>query len=357
MKNDLGPAEWVSASDASTLLSAGQGWRGMKVRGKLDLAGQVELPEQMTVDHLNISRWDWVKSLPRGLKARRLNVAGCKQLKTLPDDLQCSEILAQGAGLEKVPGLKVGFRIDLSQCHQLVSIGDGLSAPTMILAECAALSILPEGLEASFLDISGCMELSQWPKTGSLSIGRLNMRDCIGLGTLPTWMGPISQLNISGCVGFRTLPEWTQVTSWVDVAGTRLRSLPAGCDGALVRWRGVFINRQIAFEPESITVEQILGERNSEVRRVLLERVGYSRFLKEARAEELDQDKDPGGERRLVRVPMEGDEPLVCVMVKCPSTQRQYVLRVPPGTTTCRQAVAWIAGYDNPDDYKPLIET
>jgi hypothetical protein len=41
----------------------------------------------------------------------------------------------------------------------------------------------------------------------------------------------------------------------------------------------------------------------------------------------------------------------------CPSTGRQYIIRVPPTTPTCRHAAAWIAGFDNPDDYQPLIET
>jgi hypothetical protein len=54
---------------------------------------------------------------------------------------------------------------------------------------------------------------------------------------------------------------------------------------------------------------------------------------------------------------MKGDEDLLCVSVICPSTARQYVIRVPPTMLTCRQAVAWVAGFDNPDDYRPLIET
>ena len=77
-----------------------------------------------------------------------------------------------------------------------------------------------------------------------------------------------------------------------------------------------------------------------------------------AAAEVLDADRDPGGPRRLVRVAMgKDDEPLVCVSVVCPSTGRQYVIRVPPTTTSCHQAAAWIAGFDNPNDYHPLVET
>jgi hypothetical protein len=79
--------------------------------------------------------------------------------------------------------------------------------------------------------------------------------------------------------------------------------------------------------------------------------------MQQARAEVLDRDRDAGGERRLLRVRVEGDEDLVCVAVICPSTGRQYLLRVPPAMKTCRQAVAWTAGFAHPDDYKPLVET
>jgi hypothetical protein len=85
--------------------------------------------------------------------------------------------------------------------------------------------------------------------------------------------------------------------------------------------------------------------------------MGLERFLREAEAQVLDIDTDPGGERRLIRVPMPGDEDLVCVLVHCPSTQHRYILRVPPTLQSCRAAAAWIAGFDNPDDYCPTLET
>jgi hypothetical protein len=122
-------------------------------------------------------------------------------------------------------------------------------------------------------------------------------------------------------------------------------------------WRGVSIDRRIAFRPETITATEILETSNAELRRVLLERMGYEAFLDKAGAETLDGDRDPGGERRLLRVRIDGDEDLVCVSVICPSTGRRFVIRVPPTTRSCRQAVAWIAGFDDPDDYRPPVET
>jgi hypothetical protein len=124
-----------------------------------------------------------------------------------------------------------------------------------------------------------------------------------------------------------------------------------------LRWRGVIVDERIAFYPETITAQQILEERNVERRRVLLERLGYERFLLEAQVQVLSQDQDAGGERRLLHVPLQNDEPLVCLEVRCPSTDRRYLIRVPPTMCQCHQAAAWIAGFDNPDHYRPLIET
>jgi hypothetical protein len=68
-------------------------------------------------------------------------------------------------------------------------------------------------------------------------------------------------------------------------------------------------------------------------------------------------DTDAGGKRELLALPLPKDEPMVCVSVQCPSTGRRYLLRVPPGIQTCRQAVAWTAGFDEPDAYQPQRET
>ena len=112
-----------------------------------------------------------------------------------------------------------------------------------------------------------------------------------------------------------------------------------------------------SFQPETITVDEILAERNVERRRALLNLMGYDAFLSRADAEVLHRDEDPGGERRLLRVRQPNDEDLVCLAVYCPSTARQYILRVPPSTRTCRQAAAWIAGFDHADDFRPIAET
>jgi len=299
-----------------------------------------------------------LRVLPEGLRVRRVNVSGCTGLRELPSGLRCYELSAKHTLISTLPpDLQVEYRLDLEGCGMLNMLPPGLKVGSLILRECTALTSLPEGLDVSFLDIAGCTRLESWPQTAAVHIGRLNARGCVRLQSLPPWLTQLAQLDLSGCVNISNLPPTLTVTSWLDLANTQISWLPASARGAQIRWRGVPIDARIAFQPETITASEVLDQPNAELRRVLLERMGYDAFLSQARAQTLDTDRDKGGERRLLKVDLAGDEPLVCVSVLCPSTGRQYLIRVPPSMRTCRQAVAWVAGFDNADDYRPLVET
>jgi hypothetical protein len=148
----------------------------------------------------------------------------------------------------------------------------------------------------------------------------------------------------------------------IDVAGSGLRGLPERLSrSARILWRGVVVPPDVIFRPETLTPEQILGQRNAELRRVMLERVGLDRVLQKAKAEVVDSDRDAGGVRRLVRMALAGrfgrDRDRCYLHCQCPSTGREYLLRVPPETRTCRQAAAWLAGFEDPEAYRPVLET
>jgi hypothetical protein len=278
--------------------------------------------------------------------------------KRVPERLTCYNLDLEETPIESLPpGLVVRFRLNLRGCKNLVHLPSGLCAGSILLSGCTALPRLPERLDAFFLDISECPQITSWPAEGSLRVGRLRAQNCVGLTGLPPWLKEISQLDLRGCSGIVSLPNDLNVSSWIDIAGTGIRSLPPALAETPLRWRGVPIDERIAFRPETITAAEVLAERNAEIRRVKLERMGLDRFVADAKPQILDEDTDPGGTRRLLRVEWEGDEPLVCVLVRCPSTGRLYALRVPPQTRSCRQAVAWVAGFDNPDDYRPIAET
>ena len=295
---------------------------------------------------------------PGSLRGGRLDFSAVKEPFRLPENLRCHTLILKGTRVSTLPaGLHVDFKVDASDCAELSALPSGLKASVLLLRNCRRLSALPENLETDYLTIENCENLAHWPESAKVHVGNVNARNCRALERLPQTLGPVTSLDLAGCERIKEIPPGVQVRSWIDVAGTKIRSLPESLSKVHLRWRGVAINAQIAFFPETIDVETILTERNAELRRVLTERVGYERFLKEVRAEVLHEDTDPGGRRELLRVPLPGDEDLVCVSVRCPSTARHYLIRVPPTMKTCHQAVAWTAGFDNPDDYQPLAET
>ena len=153
------------------------------------------------------------------------------------------------------------------------------------------------------------------------------------------------------------LPDNLQFAGYLGIGETQITNLPPGFKDAELYWNNVRINEQIAFHPETLTADDVLNEPNVEVRRVMIERMGLEHFLTITNPTEHDHDTDPGGERRLLEIDMDDDEPVVVLSVHDPSTKRQYFLRVPPDMQTCHQAAAWIAGFDDPNDYRPLMET
>lgn len=356
-------SETIDATQAAKLISSGKAPDGMCVKGHLDLSGNgnfilEKLPAGLTVNSLDVSGCVELRELPADLKVRRLNVSGCKQLKALPAGLRLYELEARETPLRTVPDdLRAEFRLDLSGCAELETLPRGLKTGSLILRSCTNLEKLPEDLDVYFLDIAGCSCLAVWPERASVRVGRLSMGGCTQLKNLPPWVKDLSQLDVADCENLTELPEDLRIASWLDVGGSGLTGLPEKLRSVPLRWHNVAIDERIAFQPETIVVEEIFAEQNTERRRVLLERMGYEKFLSEAKALELDRDTDPGGVRRLLRVELPGDEPLVCLNVFCPSTGRQYMLRVPPKLRRCHAAAAWIAGFDNPDEYQPVQET
>jgi len=96
-----------------------------------------------------------------------------------------------------------------------------------------------------------------------------------------------------------------------------------------------------------ITIEDILKCSNQELKQRALKKFGYERFIQETNPEIIDKD----GENELLKI-----EDLVFVLVKDASTDRKYLLRVPPQMKTVKEAIAWTFG-KTPEEYNPIIET
>lgn len=108
---------------------------------------------------------------------------------------------------------------------------------------------------------------------------------------------------------------------------------------------GITVTERILLHSETLTVEEIQNEKNAEVRRVMIEKLGPGTYLQKAGAKLIDMDsltltgsapralmKDHFGEKWLVGT--DG------------STARVYTMAVPKNAKTCREAHQMIAGFE-----------
>lgn len=147
---------------------------------------------------------------------------------------------------------------------------------------------------------------------------------------------------------------------------------------ALYYIHGVQIPAWLIEQPEKITAKAILSEANAEVRRVMIDRMTPAKFIESAKAKIVDQDKDGLGKpRRLLRVELPDDEPLVMIEVtnstpEPDGTYRLYHLRVDPNAYNGRagkECLAAIAStwrekkagtplmFKTPEEYVLAVET
>ena len=135
---------------------------------------------------------------------------------------------------------------------------------------------------------------------------------------------------------------------------------PHADDGPFCKWRdgtalycvhGVRVPAWVIESPDLLNVARIDGERNAEVRRVMLDRFGIDRYMRESGAKVLDEcpaDHPMKGLRtaRLLRRDVEGDEAITVVDLlnstpEPDGTVKRYMIRVPPTINKAVDGLAW----------------
>ncbi len=111
---------------------------------------------------------------------------------------------------------------------------------------------------------------------------------------------------------------------------------------------GVNLPRRYWTHSEEWKAEWLITEKNAEIRRMLLQRLGYDRIIEELGAIEIDRYR----EYTLLKIDADVDvEPIHLLKMTCPSTAHIHVLRVPPDLDSAREAICWINWYIDPEDF------
>ena len=113
--------------------------------------------------------------------------------------------------------------------------------------------------------------------------------------------------------------------------------------------RGIPVAPHVIKTPERITIEEIRGERNAELRRLLRERFGETRYLAENGSVLIDVDTVPvdslvPGGRSISRALLENARGRRFLVGSDGSTRRVYHMEVPPTCRTCQQAYEALSG-------------
>jgi internalin A len=114
----------------------------------------------------------------------------------------------------------------------------------------------------------------------------------------------------------------------------------------LYSYHGVTLPKKYgAIHPHNWQAKWILSENNAEIRRVLIQRIGYDRICQELQAIQLDSWQ----EYSLLKIDNADIEPIHLLKMNCQSTGFIHALRVPPNvrsssraSLTAQEAIRWV---------------
>jgi internalin A len=99
--------------------------------------------------------------------------------------------------------------------------------------------------------------------------------------------------------------------------------------------------------PNQWQSQWLLTEENAELRRVLIEGIGYDRLIQELEAKQIDSWQ----EYELLQIDNADVEPICLLKMTCPSTGFIHALRVPPDLTSAREAIGWVNWDIDPEEF------
>lgn len=112
---------------------------------------------------------------------------------------------------------------------------------------------------------------------------------------------------------------------------------------------GVWLPKKYGkLHPREWQAQWLLEDKNAEVRRVLIQEIGYARILQELQATELDTWQEYTLVKILRRIDI---EKIHLLKMTCPSTGFVHVLRVPPNIQSAHDAIGWVNWGVDPEEF------
>jgi hypothetical protein len=166
--------------------------------------------------------------------------------------------------------------------------------------------------------------------------------------------------NIEGRLHRDDGPAYISPTLIVWYQNGMKHGVEASAFGYVAYW---FMNRLVPkkyiLEPETLTVEEVMTQSNTEVRYAGMRIVGYEKFLNSKFVKQIHEDKEKGQSLYSISGITRQPFGLVKVVNSTPEPDgsfKDYYLTVPGNLRTCKAAVAWTFGKEE-KEYQPALET
>jgi leucine-rich repeat protein SHOC2 len=180
-----------------------------------------------------------------------------------------------------------------------------------------------------------------------MSIDRLSKLTYLNLSANQLTSLPHSLANLSSLTHLNL-----NFNPWTDLSG--LQSMPKL---ATVECFEIVLKRRYWTKLSEWKSEWLLDEENVEIRRMLIEQVGYEKICAELNAIILDTWREyslieiEGVKEAIYDIEDEpiDSEPMILLKMICPSTAHLHVLRVPPEMVSAEAAITWVNHGIHPD--------
>ncbi len=274
-------------------------------------------------------------------------------------DLRCKNLMSLPNSIGNIYTLKELDITDNKLVELPSSIGNLINLKKLSLED-NYLEYLPESI-GNLINLNhlfvGVNELLYLPE----SIGNLNnlthlFLRCNSIDRLPDSFNELHNLveldlgynNIDNLpksiISFSRLVEINLEANPIDDLSI-LQALP---ELICVEFLGIYPPRRYWTKLSDWNPKWLLDEENAEIRRVLIQQVGYERICQELDAIDLDTWR----EYTLLKINTDIDEePMVLLKMTCPSTGHIHILRVPPEMTSAAAAITWVNHGIHPDEF------
>ena len=329
-----------------------------------------------SLKHLNFYT-DSLLMLPKSIgnlsNLEVLNLFCSEKLECLPDSIgylsKLKELKISASGITKIPDTignlssleEISFLSNYQLSYLPDTIGDLMQLKSLELYD-SNITYLPNTIgklsNLVYMKISG-NPISKLPDTigrlsnlNSLYLDRNQLTD---LPAILTGMQSLSYLNLSNNQFDKLPPSLEQLKnlSVLELEGIdRISDLSVlqklSPDFEVMFLNEVWLPRRYWTKLSEWKSEWLLDEQNAEIRRVLIQRLGYERICEELNAIEIDTWR----EYTLLKINVNVDkESIVLLKMTCPSTTHIHVLRVPPKMKTAEAAISWVNWGIHPDKF------